>query len=559
MKLLINGKPRNIYFRKDKTVYYKNNRIENDITFYFKKSGELKKQYSNILIEKNRKKITGGAKFNAFGDITIEADINPENEWDNKTIKEIYEKLLQIFMLAKIQMDNNTMLFDPNINTTESTKIKLIKALQIIAGIYEPLDSTITNIIPQTNNLTNTEAFTGTITNLKKNTVFNDTQQLELDKSFIELNKLETFNDNEISALFTQANKTKYDTNPIKLNIDIIDDATILRIKKDILDIVSYDRIVIKLEILKDTDNIDYYTRNLKNLKKLMLDAKLFDETDVLPIDSSIVSSMVPNVTVDNISSLANLNDKTNQIVNNSTINTMVPNVTVDKISSLDNLNDKTNQLVNNSTINTMVPNVTVDKLSSLANSNNKTNQLVNNSTINTMVPNVNVDKIGSLDSTVQKLQQKNPMLPLPKIRGALQQKPIENEEKKKARKARAVKKRQIEEKEARKAKARAVQKRQIEEEAKEAKIKAKRIKKEQELEEREEKEEEEEAKAERLAKEQAKEAEVRQAMEKAEAERLAKEQAKEAERLAKEEENKQFEKQQAILKELLKGLKPPR
>ena len=446
MKLLINGKPRNIYFRKDKTVYYKNNRIENDITFYFKKSGELKKQYSNILIEKNRKKITGGAKFNAFGDITIEADINPENEWDNKTIKEIYEKLLQIFMLAKIQMDNNTMLFDPNINTTESTKIKLIKALQIIAGIYEPLDSIITNIIPQTNNLTNTEAFTGTITNLKKNTVFNDTQQLELDKSFIELNKLETFNDNEISALFTQANKTKYDTNPIKLNIDIIDDATILRIKKDILDIVSYDRIVIKLEILKDTDNIDYYTRNLKNLKKLMLDAKLFDETVVLPIDSSIVSYMVPNVTVD-------------------------------KIDSLDNLNDKANQLVNNSTINTMVPNVTVDKLSSLDNSNNKTNQLVNNSTINTMVPNVNVDKIGSLDSTVQKLQQKNPMLPLPKIRGALQQKPIENEEKKKARKARAVKKRQIEEKEARKAKARAVQKRQIEEEAKEAKIKAKRIK----------------------------------------------------------------------------------
>ena len=495
MKLLINGKPRNIYFRKDKTVYYKNNRIENDITFYFKKSGELKKQYSNILIEKNRKKITGGANFNAFGDITIEADINPENEWDNKTIKEIYEKLLQIFMLAKIQMDNNTMLFDPNINTTESTKIKLIKALQIIAGIYEPLDSIITNIIPQTNNLTNTEAFTDTITNLKKNTVFNDTQQLELDKSFIELNRLETYNDNEISALFTQVNKTKYDTNPIKLNIDIIDDATILRIKKDILDIVSYDRIVIKLEILKDTDNIDYYTRNLKNLKKLMLDAKLFDETDVLPIDSSIVSSMVPNVNV--------------------------------------------------------------DKLSSLANSNNKTNQLVNNSTINTMVPNVNVDKIGSLDSTVQKLQQKKPMLPLPKIPGALPQKPIENEEKIKARKARAraraVKKRQIEEKEARKAKARAVQKRQIEEEAKEAK----RIQTEQEQE-LELELEEAKAEAERLAIEKAKEAEVRQVMEKAEAERLAKEQAKEAERLAKEEENKQFKNQQAMRKELLKGLNLP-
>ena len=526
MKLLINGKPRNIYFRKDKTVYYKNNRIENDITFYFKKSGELKKQYSNILIEKNRKKITGGAKFNAFGDITIEADINPENEWGNKTIKEIYEKLLQIFMLAKIQMDNNTMLFDPNINTTESTKIKLIKALQIIAGIYEPLDSIITNIIPQTNNLTNTEAFTDTITNLKKNTVFNDTQQLELDKSFIELNRLETYNDNEISALFTQVNKTKYDTNPIKLNIDIIDDATILRIKKDILDIVSYDRIVIKLEILKDTDNIDYYTRNLKNLKKLMLDAKLFDETDVLPIDSSIVSSMVPNVNVDKLSSLANLNDKTNQIVNNSTINTMVPNVTV-------------------------------DKLSSLANSNNKTNQLVNNSTINTMVPNVNVDKIGSLDSTVQKLQQKKPMLPLPKIPGALPQKPIENEEKIKARKARAraraVKKRQIEEKEARKAKARAVQKRQIEEEAKEAK----RIQTEQEQE-LELELEEAKAEAERLAIEKAKEAEVRQVMEKAEAERLAKEQAKEAERLAKEEENKQFKNQQAMRKELLKGLNLP-
>jgi hypothetical protein len=334
MKLLINGKPRNIYFRKDKTVYYKNNRIENDITFYFKKSGELKKQYSNLLIEKNRKKITGGANFNAFGDITIEADINPENEWDNKTIKEIYEKLLQIFMLAKIQMDNNTMLFDPNINTTESTKIKLIKALQIIAGIYEPLDSIIDNIIPQTNNLSNTEIINN-ITNVKKQ-VFNDDLQLNLDHYFIELNRLETYNDNEISALFTQANKIKYDTNPIKLNMDIIDDATILRIKEDILDIVSYDRIVIKLEILKDTNDIDYYTHNLKNLKKLMLDAKLFDETDVLPIDSSIVSSIVPNVIVDKIDSLDNLNDKTNQLVNNSTINTMGPNVIIDKLSSLD-------------------------------------------------------------------------------------------------------------------------------------------------------------------------------------------------------------------------------
>ena len=449
MKLLINGKPRNIYFNKNNKAYYKSRGIENDITDYFKKTGGLKKQYSNLLIEiynpkhsntiinsekpiipiklekstnsikpekpinsikpintviggkpikptekpikstisiklekptnsikpintviggkpikptekpikhtipikpikpintviggkpteksikplkktshqkaiiqkkeeikKRRKVFMGGAIFNAFGNIVISADINSETDWNDKTNKEIYEKLLQIFMLAKIQMDNNpTMLFDENNNPNVSNKIKLIKTLQIIAGIYQPLDPDINNIPLQKNNPNNLDNANNDFNGVKQNTLTEfrqpngragaDALQNELDKSFSELNKLENYNANEIGALFTESEKANY--NPINININTLDENTMINIKEYILDIVSYDRIAIKLKVLKDSEpsELPYYTHNLKGLKKLMLNANLFNEIDDVRVDihlhSSSVLTQVPDVNV---------------------------------------------------------------------------------------------------------------------------------------------------------------------------------------------------------------------------------------------------------------------
>jgi hypothetical protein len=146
MKLLICGKPRNIYF-KDDTVYYKNNGIKNDITNYFKKTGELKKQYSNLLIENKKRKIIGGnVSFNTFSTIRVMADTDPNTKWDNKTKIDVYEKLLQMFLLSKIRMDNHSTLFDPRANLSDIDKQKFINALLIIAGIYEPNNNILTNI-----------------------------------------------------------------------------------------------------------------------------------------------------------------------------------------------------------------------------------------------------------------------------------------------------------------------------------------------------------------------------------------------------------------------------
>ena len=415
MKLLINGKPRNIYFNKNNKAYYKSRGIENDITDYFKKTGGLKKQYSNLLIEiynpkhsntiinsekpiipiklekstnsiklekptnsikpintviggkpikptekpikhtipikpikpintviggkpteksikplkktshqkaiiqkkeeikKRRKVFMGGAIFNAFGNIVISADINSETDWNDKTNKEIYEKLLQIFMLAKIQMDNNpTMLFDENNNPNVSNKIKLIKTLQIIAGIYQPLDPDINNIPLQINNPNNLDDANNDFNGVKRYTLTEfrkpngragaDDLQNELDERFSELNKLENYNANEIGALFTESEKANY--NPINININTLDENTMINIKENILDIVSYDRIAIKLKVLKDSEpsELPYYTHNLKGLKKLMLNANLFNEIDDVRVDihlhSSSVLTQVPDVNV---------------------------------------------------------------------------------------------------------------------------------------------------------------------------------------------------------------------------------------------------------------------
>ena len=255
----------------------------------------------------------GGAIFNAFGNIVISADINSETDWNDKTNKEIYEKLLQIFMLAKIQMDNNpTMLFDENNNPNVSNKIKLIKTLQIIAGIYQPLDPDINNIPLQKNNPNNLDNANNDFNGVKQNTLTEfrqpngragaDALQNELDKSFSELNKLENYNANEIGALFTESEKANY--NPINININTLDENTMINIKEYILDIVSYDRIAIKLKVLKDSEpsELPYYTHNLKGLKKLMLNANLFNEIDDVRVDihlhSSSVLTQVPDVNV---------------------------------------------------------------------------------------------------------------------------------------------------------------------------------------------------------------------------------------------------------------------
>jgi hypothetical protein len=108
MKLLLDGKPRNIYFRKDNTAYFTMNGIENDITDYFKKSGGLKKQYSNLLIKK--KLILGGVTdfniSNVFDNIIIE-NTTGKKCWNIKTLKDVCKKLIYIFLLAKIHFNAN--------------------------------------------------------------------------------------------------------------------------------------------------------------------------------------------------------------------------------------------------------------------------------------------------------------------------------------------------------------------------------------------------------------------------------------------------------------------
>jgi hypothetical protein len=71
MKLLIGGKSRNIYMRKDGSAYYKSGGEKVDASYMFKKNGDFKKQYSKSVEEtltkvkeshhiKNNKKFYGG-------------------------------------------------------------------------------------------------------------------------------------------------------------------------------------------------------------------------------------------------------------------------------------------------------------------------------------------------------------------------------------------------------------------------------------------------------------------------------------------------------------------
>lgn len=126
MKLLINDKKRNIYFRKDNTAYYKSGGSENDVTSMFKKTGGgLKKQFSNLLIEgdekyanmlggktKSRKNklAVGGASVEknfTFAPISVTHDPNV-NEEDNvvaklNQIKKTHETLLLLSILKTLK------------------------------------------------------------------------------------------------------------------------------------------------------------------------------------------------------------------------------------------------------------------------------------------------------------------------------------------------------------------------------------------------------------------------------------------------------------------------
>jgi hypothetical protein len=270
MKLLIGGKPKNIYF-KDNTVYYKSNGIENNITNYFKKTGELKKQYSNLLIENKKRKIIGGnVSFNTFSTIRVMADTDPNTIWDNKTKIDVYEKLLQMFLLSKIRMDNHSTLFDPRANLSDIDKQKFINALLIISGIYPTNNNILTNINFQKINETETED----IDQAKKHYTDAKTKSIidtkDLNNSFATLNKINSLHNNNISALLTKESE-----NVSNINLDNI---------KDLLDIVPYQRIVTKLKIIKEiNDNpleiayYDYQLKALENLKCLMLNARIFE------------------------------------------------------------------------------------------------------------------------------------------------------------------------------------------------------------------------------------------------------------------------------------------
>jgi hypothetical protein len=150
MKLLLNGKKRNIYFRKNNTAYYKSKGNEIDITSFFKKKGGLKKQYINLLVEKKQ---GGGVDDDDDDNPTI---ISFDSEkifskairiitsnlgttktsskmWNTETIKATYKKLIYICLMCKIQYNINKTLFKQkyldNLKPNITLKIKTILSI----------------------------------------------------------------------------------------------------------------------------------------------------------------------------------------------------------------------------------------------------------------------------------------------------------------------------------------------------------------------------------------------------------------------------------------------
>ena len=141
MKLLLNGKQRNIYFRKDNTAYYKKNGIENDITENFKKTGELKKTYSNLLVKsetvnnvkKKKKIITGGTILDIFDPIEI-SFITGAKCLDIMALQQLCEYLIYIIIIVKIQFDING---DNPFNTTNNIDKYLNLIIVIMNNLFK--------------------------------------------------------------------------------------------------------------------------------------------------------------------------------------------------------------------------------------------------------------------------------------------------------------------------------------------------------------------------------------------------------------------------------------
>jgi hypothetical protein len=173
MKLLLDGKQRNIYFRKDNTAYYKKNGIENNITEYFKKTGELKKTYSNLLVKsetvnnvkkKKKKMITGGgAILDIFDPITIEF-ITGSECLHIKNLRKLCEHLIYIVIIVKIQFDING-----GNNPFNMDYGNLTKYLNLIIAIMNNLFGNNINLSNIDNKI---EDIKKIITNLEYDTIF---------------------------------------------------------------------------------------------------------------------------------------------------------------------------------------------------------------------------------------------------------------------------------------------------------------------------------------------------------------------------------------------------
>ena len=122
MKLLLDGKQRSIYFRKDNTVYYK---IKN-------KEYEVSKE----VLKKNKKLIKGGVK-RFFGSDDLLKNIvikQIDNKvWETSTIRNVYKSLLYVFILCKIEIETIGILHQKK-DLSEYTKSTINNIIKIVLG-----------------------------------------------------------------------------------------------------------------------------------------------------------------------------------------------------------------------------------------------------------------------------------------------------------------------------------------------------------------------------------------------------------------------------------------
>ena len=138
MKLLLDGKQRSIYFRKDNIAYYKIKKKEYEV--------------SKEVLKKNKKLIKGGSLNHTFNNTDLLANIEikqiNDKAWNTDTIIEVYTKLLYVFILCKIEFENTDDLFSKSLDTTaKSINTDIItKILRIVLGCTYDLDATNENI-----------------------------------------------------------------------------------------------------------------------------------------------------------------------------------------------------------------------------------------------------------------------------------------------------------------------------------------------------------------------------------------------------------------------------